>query len=231
MATTFEESFLKALDAAKPTRAPRIRRGEKKYITINTEWGQYEFAHTDPRKGWEAGKVNITGPVFGRTGKVRNQLGNLGTFDLRTGKLDLWEKGRYTRIYTESALDQFLRKVGGATAGLFGWDVQIYKEGWGRVLKAPKPGKKYVKEIAVFGAQMPGRKIVYYNPSGKRRLQYSEYSKIPSEVSNYIATQLAMMRIWDDLYNQYLDANRGVRYPQRRKSVNTWENGPGSKYF
>lgn len=233
MTTSFEDSFLAAYDAAKPAQ-PRIKIGaDQKYVSFSTDMGEYQFSHRDPRKGgWQGGgTINIYGPTFGRTGNMKSPMSFLGSFNLGTGKLTYAVSDKITKGNTEYALDLFLRKHGNTSSGLFGWSVNLDTNGWGRITIPPSAKRKFHKEIAVFGAEMPGRKIQFYTPDGKKKLTYEQRAKIPGEVVTYIASELQKAGIWSDLSRSYNTINASNRYPEKPRTVNTWEDGPGEKYF
>jgi len=223
MTTTFEESFLAALDAAKPAH-PRIKRSDDhKYVSFSTEYGEYQFGHRDTRKGgWQGGgTIYINGPTFGRTGKLRSPMSVLGTFNLGTGKLTYQVSDKITKDRTRHALDYFLAEYGGNEPDFFGWSINE-REGWGIITKSPNDKRKFHKEVAIYAAQAPGSKLELYTPKGDRKLTYEERQKISPRILVYIDEKLRREGVYNDLVQSYMRVGR---------PVNAWEDGPGEKYF
>jgi hypothetical protein len=128
------------------------------------------------------------------------------------------------RIYLDRAIEEFWKRLEHEPYEGLGWRLSPYK-GWAYVTRRIRSGK-FFKEVAVLSAEMPGRKIIEYNPAGTRRLTYDERQKlgIPGEIYASFRKKLDSEHVWEDLLKIWSD--RGSK-----GSVSVWEDGAGAKHF
>jgi hypothetical protein len=137
-----------------------------------------------------------------------------------TGRL-----AKLNRIYLDMAIEEFWKRLEHEPYEGLGWRLTPYK-GWAYVNRRTRTGKDFNKEVAVLSAEMPGRKIIEYNPAGTRRLTYDEVQKlgIPGEIYASFRKKLDSESVWQDLLVIWQD--RGSK-----GSVSVWEDGVGAKHF
>lgn len=210
--STFEDEFQKALEASQRVQSKHT--GGHVYEQATPDGHTYEFwTSADVRQGLPK-KLYISGPTFSRGGK-QTGFGSLGYVDLEKGKLEAWGDKKQ-REMTEYAVERFLHAKGKVFLDSLPYRLN-YRQGYVFLTKR-KPGTIYYKEIALIALQMPGRKLTYFTPDGKKKIEgYDAVRKlkIPSAITTAIDEHFIASGEMADL-----ERNRNIL---KRPSLNAWE--------